>query len=118
MPSSEPYWLWAADWSPAAYSIAPSADSVFKEGDEGNMAYVVQDGEVEVVKIIDGHEKVLRTVGKGGTLGEMALIDRRPPHGGGAGCERHNTYLRYPTDVRRETTKVRSIYSGTVKHSR
>ena len=53
-------------------------DSVFKEGDEGNMAYVVQDGEVEVVKIIDGHEKVLGTVGKGGILGEMALIDSKP----------------------------------------
>jgi len=55
-----------------------SGDQIFKEGDEGNMAYVVQEGEVEVVKIIDGHEKVLGTVGKGGIYGEMALIDSKP----------------------------------------
>jgi len=53
-------------------------DKIFKEGDEGNLAYVVQDGEVEIVKIIDGHETVLGSVGKGGIFGEMALIDSKP----------------------------------------
>jgi len=53
-------------------------DKIFKEGDEGNLAYVVQDGEVEIVKIIDGHEKVLGSVSKGGIFGEMALIDSKP----------------------------------------
>ena len=53
-------------------------DKVFKEGDIGNMAYVVQEGEIEIVKEIDGVEKVLGTVGQGGIFGEMALIDSKP----------------------------------------
>ncbi len=53
-------------------------DRIFKEGDEGNLAYVVQSGEVEIIKTVDGVEKVLGTVGKGGIFGEMALIDSKP----------------------------------------
>jgi CRP/FNR family transcriptional regulator, cyclic AMP receptor protein len=53
-------------------------DKIFKEGDDGNMAYVIQEGEVEIVKEIDGVEKVLGTVGQGGIFGEMALIDSKP----------------------------------------
>ncbi len=53
-------------------------DRIFKEGDEGNTAYIVQSGEVEIVKVIDGAETVLGTIGKGGMFGEMALIDSKP----------------------------------------
>jgi CRP-like cAMP-binding protein len=55
-----------------------AGDRIFKEGDEGNMAYVVQSGEVEIFKIIDGVETVLGTIGQGGIFGEMALIDSKP----------------------------------------
>ena len=55
-----------------------AGDRIFKEGDEGSLAYVVQDGEVEIVKVIDGRETVLGSVGKGGIFGEMALIDNKP----------------------------------------
>ena len=55
-----------------------AGDRIFKEGDEGNLAYVVQSGEVEIVKDVDGVEKVLGTVGQGGIFGEMALIDSKP----------------------------------------
>ena len=53
-------------------------DKIFKEGDEGNLAYVVQEGVVEIVKEINGVETVLGSVGKGGIFGEMALIDSKP----------------------------------------
>jgi len=53
-------------------------DRIFKEGDDGNLAYVVQSGEVEIFKTIDGVETVLGTVGQGGIFGEMALIDSKP----------------------------------------
>jgi len=53
-------------------------DKIFKEGDEGNLAYVVQEGDVEIVKVVDGNELILGTVGKGGIFGEMALIDSKP----------------------------------------
>lgn len=55
-----------------------AGDRIFKEGDEGNQAYVVQSGEVEIVKLIDGVETVLGSISKGGMFGEMALIDSKP----------------------------------------
>ena len=53
-------------------------DQIFKEGDEGRLAYVVEEGEVEIFIIIDDQEQVLGTVGKDGIFGEMALIDNQP----------------------------------------
>ena len=55
-----------------------AGDHIFKEGDEGRLAYVVEEGEVEIFMIIDDHEQVLGTVGKDGIFGEMALIDNQP----------------------------------------
>ena len=55
-----------------------AGDRIFKERDEGNQAYVVQSGEVEIIKEVDGVETVLGTVGQGGIFGEMALIDSKP----------------------------------------
>lgn len=51
---------------------------VFKEGEEGSVAYIIQEGAVDIVKNIDDEEKVLATVGKGAIFGEMALIDNSP----------------------------------------
>ena len=53
-------------------------DEIFNEGDDGRLAYVVEEGEVEIFKTIDGDEQVLGTVGKDGIFGEMALIDNQP----------------------------------------
>ena len=58
--------------------IYDSGDQIFKEGDEGRLAYVVEDGEVELFKTVDDHEQILGTVGKDGIFGEMALIDNQP----------------------------------------
>ena len=58
--------------------IYDPGDQIFKEGDEGRLAYVVEDGEVEIFIIIDDHEQVLGTVCKDGIFGEMALIDNQP----------------------------------------
>ena len=53
-------------------------DSIFKDRDEGRMAYIIQAGEVEIIKEVDSKIKVLGTVGEGGIFGEMALIDSKP----------------------------------------
>jgi CRP/FNR family transcriptional regulator, cyclic AMP receptor protein len=55
-----------------------AGDRIFKEGDEGNLAYVVQSGEIEIFKDINGKNVVLGHVGQGGIFGEMALIDSKP----------------------------------------
>ncbi len=50
-------------------------EKIFVEGDQGYQAYIVEDGEVSIVKGPDDEETVLATIGKGGMFGEMALID-------------------------------------------
>lgn len=55
-----------------------AGERIFKEGEEGNRAYVVQAGEVEIIKSTGDKDIVLGTIGKGGIFGEMALIDDKP----------------------------------------
>src|ERR1700704_2367595 len=47
---------------------------VFREGDPGNVVYVVLDGKVDLR--VGG--RLVETVGPGGVLGEMALIEHAP----------------------------------------
>ena len=47
---------------------------LFAKGDEGRELYVVRSGELQ---ILDGN-RVFETVGPGGIIGEMALIDGGP----------------------------------------
>jgi NADH dehydrogenase len=53
-------------------------DYVFREGDPSNNFYIIESGEVEVVKNADKKdEKVLAILGAGDFFGEMALLDHR-----------------------------------------
>ena len=47
---------------------------IFDEGQPGDVMYVVQEGEIDIVL----HGNVIETVGPGGVIGEMALIDNGP----------------------------------------
>ena len=59
--------------------ILQTGDFVFKEDEEGDQAYVVEDGAIEIVREnSEGEDIVLGTVEKGGIFGEMALIDDQP----------------------------------------
>jgi len=54
-------------------------DEIFVEGDEGNWAYLIQSGEIEIVKRKPkGGEVRLALLGPGRVFGEMALIDDVP----------------------------------------
>ena len=55
-----------------------AGDNIFKKGDVGDVAYLVQSGEVEIIKNNDNNEEVIGVIGKGGIFGEMALIDSNP----------------------------------------
>jgi len=55
-------------------------DVIFRQGDPvTEEAYLVHSGTVEVKRDIDGEERVLRTLGVGDLLGEVALF-RQGPH--------------------------------------
>jgi CRP-like cAMP-binding protein len=56
------------------FKTVAAGDTVFREGDPGDVMYVVDAGEVDLVI----RDQVVYTVGPGGIFGEMALIDRAP----------------------------------------
>jgi putative ABC transport system ATP-binding protein len=48
---------------------------VFEQGDEGDLVYVVEDGEVEIVRrLADGGEELLSRMGPGAYFGELAPL--------------------------------------------
>jgi CRP/FNR family cyclic AMP-dependent transcriptional regulator len=49
-----------------------AGDTIFNEGDEGTVAYVILEGELEVML----HGRHLDTATQGSIVGEMALIDQ------------------------------------------
>ncbi len=54
-------------------------DTIFKEGDKGDCAYIVQAGTVKVIKAgSTGKEVVIAKIGKGGIVGEMAIVEESP----------------------------------------
>ena len=57
---------------------AVSGDVLFHEGDDGEEAYLIMDGEIEVFRQSGNEEVVLATLTRGDILGEMSLIDNQP----------------------------------------
>ncbi|MDC0230129.1 HlyD family type I secretion periplasmic adaptor subunit [Deltaproteobacteria bacterium] len=51
---------------------------VFEEGDEAIFAYVLTEGEIEILQTVKGERHVLGKVEKGTVFGEMAIIDGFP----------------------------------------
>jgi len=49
-------------------------ERLFEKGDEGDAAYIVVNGEVEVLVPSDGTEQTVATLGKGELFGEMAVL--------------------------------------------
>jgi len=54
--------------------LAVPGERIVLEGTEGDSLYIVADGEVEVLVRIDGHDRVVDTMGAGAVIGEMSLL--------------------------------------------
>ena len=48
---------------------------IFKEGEDGDTLYLIEEGEVEISRMVNGKKVVLHTLGAGGVFGEMALLN-------------------------------------------
>lgn len=53
-------------------------DTIFTEGDLGTEMYIIQEGEVEIVKRLGHESHVLSTLEKGDFFGEMAVVENIP----------------------------------------
>ncbi len=51
---------------------------IFKEGQLGNVGYLIKSGEVTIYKIIDEKKKVLNKLGPGEVFGEMGIVTHSP----------------------------------------
>ena len=47
---------------------------LIQEGDEGEVMWVIEDGELDCIKVIQGQEKVVKTCKRGDVFGELALL--------------------------------------------
>jgi CRP-like cAMP-binding protein len=56
----------------------PPGDVLFREGEAGEVMFVIQSGAVRISKSIGGEDKVLAVLGPGEFLGEMAILNGRP----------------------------------------
>ena len=51
---------------------------IFREGQPGNVGYLVKTGEVTIYKIINGEKKILSKLGPGEVFGEMGIVTESP----------------------------------------
>lgn len=58
--------------------IYSHGDVIFREGDIGDVMYVIQSGRVKLTKKTESGEITLATIEEGEIFGEMALFDRQP----------------------------------------
>jgi CRP-like cAMP-binding protein len=62
----------------AAYETFQDGQVLFEEGAHGDWIYVVDEGEVELSKKVDGQKVVIEILKAGDIFGEMAYIDKTP----------------------------------------
>lgn len=60
----------------------PAGEVLFEEGSEGDTAYIIESGEVEIIKKTDGREVLLAKRGPGEVFGELALLLDQPRSAG------------------------------------
>ena len=58
--------------------VLQAGESLFREGEAGDCAFVIESGALEVSRAHNGARDVLAVLGPGEMLGEMSLIDRLP----------------------------------------
>ncbi|GAB4023229.1 MAG: hypothetical protein Fur0010_26470 [Bdellovibrio sp.] len=54
-----------------------SGDFLFKEGQRGDSIYVLREGALEVVKMLDGKEVIIGTIHDQQMIGEMAYLEKK-----------------------------------------
>lgn len=58
--------------------IYSDGTTIVRQGEKGNLMYIILKGEVEVIREVDGEQVILSVLKKGDTFGEMALFSGQP----------------------------------------
>ena len=58
--------------------VLPEGELLFAEGDRGDKAYIIKEGQLEIIKQTSGREVLLAVRGEGDVIGEMALLEEAP----------------------------------------
>ncbi|WP_437681056.1 Crp/Fnr family transcriptional regulator [Sorangium sp. So ce131] len=53
-------------------------DVLFREGESGDVMFVIQSGAVRITKSVAGEDKLLAVLGPGEFVGEMAILNQKP----------------------------------------
>jgi signal transduction histidine kinase/predicted CoA-binding protein len=56
----------------------PAGSILFNEGSPGDQAYIVQEGQVEIYKTVNGRSVLLALIEPGEVIGEMSLLEAAP----------------------------------------
>lgn len=64
-----------------------AGEYIFREGDTGEVMYIIHRGKVDITKMTGDGEKVLVTLTQGDFFGEMAIIDKAPRSAGAVAVE-------------------------------
>lgn len=64
--------------TPTVKKYLAAGEAIFKEGDSGDSAYIIENGRVEISLTSAGDNFVLTNLGVGELLGEMSVIDGSP----------------------------------------
>ncbi len=55
-----------------------AGDVLFREGEPGNVMFVIQSGAIRIMKSVAGEERVIAVLGSGEFLGELAILNNKP----------------------------------------
>lgn len=55
-----------------------AGETLFEEGDAGDRAYLIKEGEVDILRKVGNEEQIVARLGRGDIFGEMSLIDNQP----------------------------------------
>jgi len=58
--------------------VAEDGETIVREGEPGSDMFIIQEGEVTVIRTINGREVVVATLGRGSFFGEMSLLESLP----------------------------------------
>jgi CRP-like cAMP-binding protein len=76
---AKPVFKSTASKSPPGYTIELAAGELaFREGDLGTEMFILQEGQVAILKEVDGQEQQLAVLEKGDFFGEMSLLEDLP----------------------------------------